>query len=350
MRSNRINYIAVGTFVILVVAGLVVAVTLLSGRTGATETYYTVYNDVSGVQFGTQVRFQGYRIGQVERVEPQTGGDEIRFRVVMSIQEGFPIPADSRATVSSSSLLGGVSIEITGGEKTRTLEPGAQIAAGRSGDVFSAVSRLAGEFNTLSEQGVAPLLEKLNASASLINQVIADTVPRIAQDLQTATGSLAKTTPEISGDVKELSATLNEDFLGPDTLRQFRSTVTNLEQASTALNEGLLNVENRERFATTLANLQTFSREFIGLSKELRETQSKVDRLMGSLDQMVTENREPLNQSVQDLRYSLDSVSRHVDAITYNLESTSRNMHEFARQIRQNPSLLLRGGSVPAER
>ncbi len=348
MRSNRINYIAVGAFVILVVAGLVVAVTLLSGRTGATTSYFTVYDNVAGVKFGTQVRFEGYPVGQVERVVPRTEGEAITFKVEMAVDQDFPLPADSRAAITSSSLLGGVSIEISGGDGGEALAPGARIPAGRSDDVMAAVSNLAGEINTLSREGVGPLLQKLNATAEIINKVIAETLPRVAGDLETASGALAETTPRVSSNLGEVSRTLNRELLGEESLTRLRNTLANLEQAAAGLNEGLLNAENRERFATTLANLQSFSGEFVGLAKELRQTRARVDTLMRTMDDILAENRKPVNQSVQDLRYTLGAVARRVDAITYNLESTSRNMQEFARQIRQNPSLLLRGGGAPA--
>ena len=43
MRNNKINYLVVGGFVIAMMAGLAAALALLTGRTGATDEYYTVY-------------------------------------------------------------------------------------------------------------------------------------------------------------------------------------------------------------------------------------------------------------------------------------------------------------------
>ena len=39
MKSDRINYIIVGGFVMLMLTGIVISVAMLSGRTGATDTY-----------------------------------------------------------------------------------------------------------------------------------------------------------------------------------------------------------------------------------------------------------------------------------------------------------------------
>ena len=47
MRSNKVNYLVVGSFVILSLIGIVIAVAWLSGRTGPTDSYYAVYNNLS---------------------------------------------------------------------------------------------------------------------------------------------------------------------------------------------------------------------------------------------------------------------------------------------------------------
>ncbi|MBM3581855.1 MAG: MCE family protein, partial [Alphaproteobacteria bacterium] len=81
MKASRINYFAVGLFVIASIVGLVVAIAVLSGRTGATDPYYAIYRNVTGVKFGTQVMYEGYPIGQVETVTPVPEAGRMTFRV-----------------------------------------------------------------------------------------------------------------------------------------------------------------------------------------------------------------------------------------------------------------------------
>ncbi len=49
MKSDRVNYIIVGGFVILMLTGIVISVAMLAGRTGTADTYYTSYEDVTGL-------------------------------------------------------------------------------------------------------------------------------------------------------------------------------------------------------------------------------------------------------------------------------------------------------------
>ena len=67
MTNHRINYALVGFFVLVTLVTLIATIAVLTGRTGAVSTYFTTYENVGGIKFGTQVLYEGYPIGQVER-------------------------------------------------------------------------------------------------------------------------------------------------------------------------------------------------------------------------------------------------------------------------------------------
>jgi phospholipid/cholesterol/gamma-HCH transport system substrate-binding protein len=58
VKNNKANYLIVGIFVLAVIVGIVTAVALLTGRTGATDDYYAIYDNVTGVEFGTRVLYE----------------------------------------------------------------------------------------------------------------------------------------------------------------------------------------------------------------------------------------------------------------------------------------------------
>ena len=70
MNGVKANYVTVGVFVLAMAAALIVSLAVLMGRTGATDDYYTVYRNVTGVKFGTQVLYtpHGYEGAFVMRV------------------------------------------------------------------------------------------------------------------------------------------------------------------------------------------------------------------------------------------------------------------------------------------
>ena len=81
MRREEVNYIVAGGFVILMVAIFLITLIALTGRSGPTDTYLVHYSNVAGMKFGTVVSYQGYRIGQVEDIEPIRSARGVRYRV-----------------------------------------------------------------------------------------------------------------------------------------------------------------------------------------------------------------------------------------------------------------------------
>ena len=74
MRIHKFNYIAVGLFVLAMLGAAVGSAFLMTGGTQATDSYSIVMDNVADMKFGTQVRYEGYTIGQVEIIEPITDG------------------------------------------------------------------------------------------------------------------------------------------------------------------------------------------------------------------------------------------------------------------------------------
>jgi phospholipid/cholesterol/gamma-HCH transport system substrate-binding protein len=172
VRDNRVNYVVVGLFVLASLAGLVVAVAMLTGRTGATDDYYAVYGNVTGVKFGTQVFYEGYPIGQVETVTPQQNAGRMEFRVDFSVIEDWRIPDDSVVHIAAPSLLSAKALDIRAGDSPDPLEPGARVTSVEAADVFAVVNDVAAEFQSLSRDSVRPLLANLNDAVLNIDSMV----------------------------------------------------------------------------------------------------------------------------------------------------------------------------------
>lgn len=321
MKDSRINYVVVGTFVLAMVAGLIAVLALLAGRTGPTDTYYTVYDNVGGLKYGTQVLYEGYPVGQVEAITPLREEGVTRFRVDMTVEEDWPIPEDSKAQLAASGLLSAITIDIQGGRSAEMLPPGSLIPGGNGGSIFTAMNELAGQVDNIAEDGIMPLLEKLNAYTDELGGMAVTHLPEIAANLRQVSETLAADTPRITDNLAGFSRKLDEQVLSPDNVQGIERIIAHSEDATARFTE----------MATTLETMSTQVRD-----------------LISTIDGMVETNKVPVNAAVEDLRYSLDAIARNVDSITYNLESTSRNMMEFSRSIRQNPGLIL-GGTPPRD-
>ncbi|MBF0392870.1 MAG: MCE family protein [Alphaproteobacteria bacterium] len=323
MKNNALNYTFVGAFVLAMAAALLVAVGLLTGRTGAADVYYTSYGNVAGILRGTKVMYEGFTIGQVETIDPVRDDGQTRFRVHMAVRKGWTIPRDAVATVTASGLLSAIAIDIRGGKSAESFEPGATIPGSMAGNIFAVATNIAQQMSELSETSLKPLLQALTRNVDAIGGPLAEHAPELIGNLLAMTGDLARQTPEITTNVRELTGELvltsrrvNGELLGPANTQSLQATLNNLQRASTGLVQ------------------------FVG---ELSETRRAIDQVMRTVDQTVARNSENVGESMTSLRHTLQTVSRNIDSIVYNLDGMSRNMHEFSRMVRQNPGLLLSG-------
>jgi len=277
----------------------VVWIAVLAGRTGATDDYHVHFANVMGLSSGTQVLYQGYPVGMIEDIRPMVREGRQVFRLDLSVERGWPIPEDSVATITASGLLSAVVINVEAGASETLLEPGSEISSVEAPDLFAAMSSVAEDMGELIEGSLKPMLDALGEGG-----------------------------PEIIADLEAFTAKLNETLAKID---------------------GFLSEENARRIEDTLENLESTSVSFAAVSGELEQTRLRVDELLDSVNGMVEENRRPVGQAVVDLHESLESVSRHIEAIAYHLEVTTRNMNEFSRQIRENPSVIIRGRASGGE-
>ena len=306
MKGSRLNYFAVGLFVIAAVVGLVVAVAVLSGRTGATEGYYAIYRNVTGVKFGTQVMYEGYPVGQVETVTPVPEAGGMSFRVNFAVRQGWRIPEDSVANIAAPGLLSAITISIQAGKSANALKPGGQVRSQEAANIFAMVSSVAGDLGVLAEQNVKPLLANLNQIAAEILAILDKDGKNLVRNAAAMVEDINARIPVIAGNVQEFT----------DRMKKNSDEISEL-----------LSPENREKLDRTIANL---------------------DQATKNLEQLAALSRSVVSDNRGDIRYVVESVTRHVEAINQNLEGAARNMLEFSRQIRQNPGLLM-GGTPPKD-
>jgi phospholipid/cholesterol/gamma-HCH transport system substrate-binding protein len=321
MRSSNINYLVVGVFVIGMVVALVISVALLTGRTGATDRYYSYYSNVTGVKFGTQVVYEGYPIGQVENVTPEEKDGRMRFRVDFGVLENWRIPTDSVVEIAAPGLLAAVTLSIHAGEAKDSLKLDSEVKSRERSDIFSVVSSVASDFGTLTETNVKPLLANVNRAVETINRIMEKEgenlfrdARKVTSDLGGVVGILAEKVPQITKNIEQFVDKMNK------TSDEFQKLMT---------------PANREKLEAAVVNLNKASSQLNVILKDVQELTHKEDG--------------DIRKTVAETRYIVESVSRHIDSINQNMEGAARNMYEFTRQIRQNPGLLL-GSQAPEDK
>ena len=118
--ETRAGYVVVGTFVLVLIAGLVVAVLWVArGQLSQQQTHYDIYfaSVAAGLVEGSPVQISGVQVGRVAAVALDPRNPQ-RVHVTVEVRTDAPIRSDSVASIEIQVLTGSAWIEITPGSST----------------------------------------------------------------------------------------------------------------------------------------------------------------------------------------------------------------------------------------
>jgi phospholipid/cholesterol/gamma-HCH transport system substrate-binding protein len=252
MTGGRALFVKFGIFtlVMTVLTGLLI-LTFGQYRTGSTNAYSAVFNDISGLRKGDSVRAGGLRVGTVDDVSMRPDHTIV---VAFDADRDVPMSTGTTLAVRYLNLVGDRFLELVDGPgSTRVLPPGSQIPADRTSPALD-LDLLLG--------GLKPVIQGLNPT-----------------------------------DVNALSAALLQIFQGQggtlDSLLSESSSLSN----SLADNNGVIEqlIDNLNQVVTTLADNGT---EFSGT----------IDRLQRLVTEL-SDNRDPIGDAIDSLDSGTSSLA-----------------------------------------
>ncbi len=330
MKRDTVNYVMVGAFVVTMAIAFLVLMMAVTGRSGPTDNYHVYYNNVGGLKFGTAVLYEGYRVGQIEKITPERDADGMRYRVDLSVESGWAIPADSIARVQSSGLISAITIHINEGQASELLAPGSAIAGEDKTDLFAVLDRAASDFHRLSEDGVMPLLGNLNLRVT----ELADEIIRFRRD-------------DLTPFVRMMHERIDQDLVNEAV-----ELINHLDSSAQGL-KAMVDSGNQQRVREFLEHINHVASNLNDLVGRIENTRQQMNGVLGSIGDLVDDNAAGVKgtvgaaeTSMEELDIALKTVNQHLGTILYDIEGSARHMGEFARVIRENPSRLLRNSST----
>jgi len=123
MRNNLLESL-IGFVVIIIAIIFFIYSYSMMGNKNSSRTYQitAVFNEVSGLMSGSDVRLSGIKVGSV--TTQTLDGDSYEAVVSMQINNDIKIPTDSSAKISAEGLLGGNYISIEPGGSDEILMDG----------------------------------------------------------------------------------------------------------------------------------------------------------------------------------------------------------------------------------
>jgi phospholipid/cholesterol/gamma-HCH transport system substrate-binding protein len=293
------NYVAVGAFVLLVIA---MAVSFVFWYTDQQDkrTYqrYEIYfpGSVSGLTAGSPVRYLGVDVGKVVRIglDPQ---QRKTVQVIADIDSTAPIDDRTRASLSLQGVTGLLFVDLEQDPKAESAGALAQgqrypIIRSRRSDFDVLLSNLpeltthlvelADHFNQIFSDANVRSLKATLENARLASERLPDTV-REAQQLL---AEVRRTTKEVQGTVAELRGLVTEG--SPDleaTFANIRQISDNLAKTTTRLNSFVTENEpgysrfskqSLPEFEQLLRESRQAVRDFRDLSRSLKQNPSQL--------------------------------------------------------------------------
>ncbi len=300
--ETKANYTIVGGVIVVLFGALLSAGLWLSvGFNQKEYSSYTVYltESVAGLNEQSPVKYNGVQVGVVKKIQLNTN-DPRQVELTLSIESSIPITTSTTATLISQGITGVTYVGL----------------AAASSDL-SPLQRMAGE-----PYPVIP------AKPSLFNQL--DTIIK-----------------EVAENVNKVSDQTQRFFNEENALYITRS-LANLEEFTAVIagNKGSINnsLKSADIF---LANMATVSKDFPNILNELKTGVHRFNSLasdMSTASKNVTgamvSGKNAANKISEETLPPAIILLRHLNTISANLEKVSNEM-------RQNPSVIVRGTKPP---
>ena len=182
--KRKLNEFYIGLSVIITVLVVIAVIfyleshNLLSGGI----TINMVVEDAAGISSGADIYYKGLKVGSVGDTQVSSKG----ILLELQITKVDSIPDDSRFTISSSSIIGGKSVQIRPGNSDTYLKDGSTVKGG-TGETLSniiqttdstarTIKQAVGNIDTLTNEDtqrkVNRILNGVEESVSLINQTL----------------------------------------------------------------------------------------------------------------------------------------------------------------------------------
>jgi len=249
------------------------------------DRYYIDFNDsVMGLSEGTQVFFNGIKVGGVGEIKLDPD-DPMVVRVAIDVDRGTPIHADTVAMLNMAGITGLKVIDLQGGTtKAASLPPGAHIVVGHG-----TLDKLSKQAERLADQ-TGEMITRAKQIMDGANQIVVS-LQGVVNDVHTVVSSVEAVT-----DPKQLGAVLDATKLTAQNLQKasaevssmvaenraaMKSTLGSIAQASDNANLVTTDVRtlirtNQGTIAATLADLRQAARGFKELAREVREKPSRL--------------------------------------------------------------------------
>jgi len=336
--ETRANYALIGLFTLAVIAaGFLFVFWFSRGATSEGRLSYDVAftTSVSGLSRGSQVLFNGVRVGEVLRVDldPQ---DPTKVVARISVNPRAPVKTDTGARLEYQGLTGVAAIALTGGTATsKPLETSdsnpAVINAERSDfqNIVETVQRLSTRLDGILDKADKLFSENSGSIANTVHNV--ETFSKALADNSGGVKQFLSAMSDVGAAIGPLTRSIDERVKAIDPQR-VKSIVANADDISAKLNKS---ADQVDKVMNSLAGFFG-SDEGKGAMTDIGEAARSIRKLADNL-----------NVRTKDLAANLNRFSgaglRQYEALAADGRKTLDELNRTLRSLERNPQQLIFG-------
>ncbi|MDO8653989.1 MAG: MlaD family protein [Undibacterium sp.] len=274
--DSKVNYAAVGMFVLVLSAALIAGILWLAvgaGNKKHYEFYMSVMDEsVAGLNVDASVKYMGVDVGKVSKIQIDPS-NPLKVQLIFAIEKGTPIKEDTEAVLKAQGLTGITYVELSGSSPNARILTAA--AEGQLPIIRSKPSLSARLENVLTR-----VLANLDRTAANVNAMFDEDnraeVKKILSNTSKVMGTIASQKEEIARFIASAAKTANSTAsAAPHIDPMLKRISTAAESVQKMANEATLASTNAK---TTLAEVGSGVRQFTG------ETLPEMERLLGELN------------------------------------------------------------------
>lgn len=291
----------VGLFGLIVLVILFFGIKFLKGSDvfQKENTYYAVYDNVSGMLVSSNVFVNGLRVGYVKEIEA-TNDRADNFLVTFIVRSDIKIPEDSKILLFSSDLLGSKALKLELGYSSKIISDGDTLSSGKE----------LGMLDNLGES-ITPMMNNLDSILSSLNKILNT---QSQNSLQNTIANLESTTGKLNNITTDL-----DDLMTAEKLK-LAKIIENTESITANFKD------NNEKLSNIIANVDNIvdSATKANIGSTLIETGKSIERLNKVLG-VIENGKGNVGMLIND------------EELYKSLDNSAKNLNKLIEDIKENP-------------
>lgn len=343
----RWSQLKVGIVAFSAMVIMAVLIFLLTGSRGIfqrNETVRTYIADGAGMTESTPVRLNGILVGAVQGIKLSGSKDPKRaVEFELTIQDKYmkDIPEDSTAAVTAANLLGSKFIDITKGQSTTPVKPGAELRSLQTQDIPELMAQSANLINTLQDisKRTDDMLADIDAGKGNLGKLLRD------DELYKRLNGIAAEGQQLLADVRNGKGTLSKLIYDDSLYQEVRAPLKRIDGMLDDLQQGRGTAGKLLKDPQVYDDAQQTIAEMRRLTQDLNAGKGTAGKLLKDeqLYKQFTELTAKLDTTIDRINSGQGTVGQLiVNPQMYDaMNGAMREFQALAKDVRANPKKFL---------